>query len=353
MENNRKDPRRQLIGAVSKALGQQFERDINAAFDHYRRLGVASIEKTPEPFHMTGRENGGKVVGFYEKKAQPDYAGTLRGGRSVYMEAKFTGSNRMEQSRVSPGQTEYLDEKMRLGAFCYVLAGFSHGSAYCIPYREEIIRTNPMNKIDNIKFKREKEKALTDMEIEVMRQACQTTMQKAIMEMLLSTGCRAAELVSIKIADMDEDKVSILGKGGKWRTVYINAKAFVAVKNYLADRKDTNPYLFPREINTKDRTMISNFSRKDWFKDPRLVTKADHFGRDSVNNMVRTIGKRAGVKGVHTHRFRRTCATQALRHGMPIELVSMMLGHEQISTTQIYLDIRDDDLQAAHRKYVV
>lgn len=62
MENNRKDPRRQLIGAVSKALGQQFERDINAAFDHYRRLGVASIEKTPEPFHMTGRENGGKVV---------------------------------------------------------------------------------------------------------------------------------------------------------------------------------------------------------------------------------------------------------------------------------------------------
>ena len=43
MENNRKDPRRQLIGAVSKALGQQFERDINAAFDHYRRLGVASI----------------------------------------------------------------------------------------------------------------------------------------------------------------------------------------------------------------------------------------------------------------------------------------------------------------------
>ena len=220
-------------------------------------------------------------------------------------------------------------------------------------YREEIIRTNPMNKIDNIKFKREKEKALTDMEIEVMRQACQTTMQKAIMEMLLSTGCRASELVSIKIADMDEDKVSVLGKGGKWRTVYINAKAFVAVKNYLADRKDTNPYLFPREINTKERTMISNFSRKDWFKDPRLVTKADHFGGDSVNNMVRTIGKRAGVKGVHTHRFRRTCATQALRHGMPIELVSMMLGHEQISTTQIYLDIRDDDLQAAHRKYVV
>lgn len=220
-------------------------------------------------------------------------------------------------------------------------------------YREEIIRTNPMNKIDNIKFKREKEKALTDMEIEMLRQACLTTMQKAVLEFLLSTGCRATELVSIKIADLEEDKVSIVGKGDKRRTVYINAKAFVAIKNYLADRKDSNPYLFPQEISAKERVKFPGFSKRDWYKDPRLVTKDGHFGQDSVNNMVRTIGNRAGVKGVHTHRFRRTCATQALRHGMPIELVSMMLGHEQISTTQIYLDIRDDDLQAAHRKYVV
>ena len=80
----------------------------------------------------------------------------------------------------------------RGGSKCYcdnIRRGLS--SFYNWLYREEIIRTNPMNKIDNIKFKREKEKALTDMEIEMMRQACQTTMQKAIMEMLLSTGCRA------------------------------------------------------------------------------------------------------------------------------------------------------------------
>lgn len=62
MENNRKDPRRQLIGTVSKALGQQFERDINAAFDHYRRLGVASIEKTPEPFHIQHTRKAGQKL---------------------------------------------------------------------------------------------------------------------------------------------------------------------------------------------------------------------------------------------------------------------------------------------------
>ena len=67
----------------------------------------------------------------------------------------------------------------------------------------------------------------------------------------------------------------------------------------------------------------------------------------------RKIGRRAGVENTHPHRFRRTCATLALRRGMPIELVSKMLGHEQLSTTQIYLDIRDEDLEAAHRRYVV
>lgn len=220
-------------------------------------------------------------------------------------------------------------------------------------YREEIISKNPMNKVDHVKFRREKEKAFSDMEIEMMRQACKSAMEKAIFEVLLSTGCRASELVSIKILDMDEGQVTILGKGGKYRTVYINAKAFVAVKTYLAERKDTNPYLFPREVDVKERASIGNFAKVGWYKNPELVTTDKHFGSESVNGLVRKIGKRAGVSGVHAHRFRRTCATQALRHGMPIEYVSMMLGHEQISTTQIYLDLQEDDLKAAHQKYVV
>lgn len=52
-------------------------------------------------------------------------------------------------------------------------------------------------------------------------------------------------------------------------------------------------------------------------------------------------------------RFRRTCATLALRRGMPIEQVSKMLGHEQIATTQVYLDLPEQDLAQAHKKYVL
>lgn len=222
-------------------------------------------------------------------------------------------------------------------------------------YREELIQTNPINKVEPMKFRAKKEKALTDMEIELIRQQCMSSMQRAIVEVLLSTGCRVTELVSIKIQDLDEDKVEIIGKGEKIRTVYLNAKAVVALRQYLSERKDANPYLFPQCVPLKQRVKkgVSPTEMRLWFQNPKNVTESEHFDTNSIDSLLRRLGNKAGVAGVHTHRFRRTCATQALRHGMPIEYVSLMLGHESISTTQIYLDLREDDLKAAHQKYVV
>lgn len=73
----------------------------------------------------------------------------------------------------------------------------------------------------------------------------------------------------------------------------------------------------------------------------------------SVELLTRKIAEKSGVKRANPHKFRRTCATMALRHGMPIEQVSRMLGHEDLSTTQIYLDLSEDELAQAHKKYVV
>lgn len=222
-------------------------------------------------------------------------------------------------------------------------------------YREELIQTNPINKVEPMKFRAKKEKALTDMEIELIRQQCTSSMQRAIVEVLLSTGCRVTELVQIKIQDLDEDKVEIIGKGEKARTVYLNAKAVVAVRQYLSERKDANPYLFPGcpPVSQWTKKNVKATERCLWFQNPQNVSENEHFNTNSIDALLRGLGNKAGVAGVHTHRFRRTCATQALRHGMPIEYVSLMLGHESISTTQIYLDLREDDLKAAHQKYVV
>lgn len=229
-------------------------------------------------------------------------------------------------------------------------------SFYGYLYREGLIKTNPMMKVDAVKYRKEKEQAFTDMEVELMRQSCRTSHERAVIETLLSTGCRASELVSILIDDTREGKAQIQGKGGKYRTVYFNAKSSVAIETYLKERRDNNPYLFPAGIfipDAADRTALMQRARGNWYKYPELIQPGKHWSAESVNKICQRIAKRAGVKGAHAHRFRRTCATHAIRHGMPIEIVSMMLGHEQISTTQIYLDIREDDLESAHRKYVL
>lgn len=82
------------------------------------------------------------------------------------------------------------------------------------------------------------------------------------------------------------------------------------------------------------------------------IVGSDHIDKSAIERMIRKLGKKAGVENTHPHRFRRTGATFALRKGMPIEQVSKLLGHESIETTQIYLDISQDELCQAHRKYV-
>ncbi|MEE3402545.1 MAG: tyrosine-type recombinase/integrase [Acutalibacteraceae bacterium] len=215
---------------------------------------------------------------------------------------------------------------------------------------EEIIAKNPMLKIESIKVTKKKKKAFTDMECEKLRSACDTTMEKAIIEVLLSTGCRVSELCAMKIEEIKDGKIVVHGKGNKDRITYLNAKSVLALKQYLLQRKDSNPYIFPAGKSAASDSP-SKVNRK-WFMDPSLVGVGMR-DKSGIEQTVRKIGRRAGVENTHPHRFRRTCATLALRRGMPIELVSKMLGHEQLSTTQIYLDIRDEDLEAAHRRYVV
>lgn len=129
-----KDPKRQLQGAISKAKGKRFEASLDAAFAHYAAIGYAVIEKTPEPMRPTKSLDGGKFIAFFEKKAQPDYKGTIKGGKSAMFEAKFTSADRMEQSCVLREQGETLSRHQKLGAHCFILAGFDSGAVYRIPW---------------------------------------------------------------------------------------------------------------------------------------------------------------------------------------------------------------------------
>ena len=225
--------------------------------------------------------------------------------------------------------------------------------------KEEILLKNPMNKVPPLKETKKKKHAFELIDLELIRMGCRDERQKAMVEMLASTWCRADELINIRTEDIEEGRVMIHGKGDKYRYVFINARAKLAVEVYLEQRKDKNPYLFPRaKYYVGNADIYAHHAKEtetdawEWWKDPSMVDDEGHMDQSTLGSIIRKIGQRAGVKKVHPHRFRRTGATMALRAGMPITTVSKLLGHESIETTQIYLDISDKDLEQAHEKYV-
>lgn len=214
--------------------------------------------------------------------------------------------------------------------------------------REELISKNPMLRVDPIKVKKEKKKAFSDMEIEKLRNACLTNRERALVEVLISTWCRVSEVAQIQLTEINGDEILVHGKGDKDRIVYLNAKAQIALENYRKERKDDNPYLFPKSA----LHFGADHTGRDWYMQKRLVDPNEHANNSSLEHMILTLSRRCEVQNAHPHRFRRTGATMALQAGMPLITVSKLLGHANIGVTQIYLDISDDELADAHRKYV-
>lgn len=131
-----KDPKRQLLGKIARQKGQYFEQRLDGSFDYYSGRGYAVIEKTPEPMKVIKPEGNGRFLACYTKKAQVDYKGTLKGGRTILIEAKFTSTDRLTQDRVLDIQAAYMDRHQQLGARCFVVAGFSTGEVYKIPWSD-------------------------------------------------------------------------------------------------------------------------------------------------------------------------------------------------------------------------
>lgn len=127
--------RAKFIGAKNRAQGEALEEQIKAACDFYRSLELADIEKTPEPMRVLQKLEEGRFICCFEKKAQPDFQGTMSSGRSVLFEAKTTRTGRIDQDAVSEKQGEYLDARMKMNALCFVLVSF--GDVYAtVPWAD-------------------------------------------------------------------------------------------------------------------------------------------------------------------------------------------------------------------------
>lgn len=107
----------------SNGFGKNFEKMIDLACKYYRDEGKADISKIDEPFRVIRLKKSGRFEGQFTKNANPDFEGTLDGGRSICFEAKYTTSDRMKQSVVSNKQAEVLEIKSKLGGLAGVCVG--------------------------------------------------------------------------------------------------------------------------------------------------------------------------------------------------------------------------------------
>jgi len=163
---------------------------------------------------------------------------------------------------------------------------------------------------------------------------------KAILELLFSTGLRVSELCSLNRDHIENTKtgeISIRGKGGKIRVVFISDTAKIALKNYLDKRTDVDEALFVKGNLAKEGPSRLSPSR--------LTTR-------SIERIVQQHAIKAGIsKKVTPHVLRHTFATDLLQSGADLRSVQAMLGHSSITTTQIYTHVTDKQLREIHRAF--
>ena len=197
-------------------------------------------------------------------------------------------------------------------------------------HREGYIIKDPCAAVNKIRADKIIKNSYSDEEMELMREAAKNLREKAIIEVLYSTGMRIGELEKLNKDDIDfvNGKAIVFGKGAKEREVYFNVKAQLALKKYLENRNDTNEALFVGLQSPYNRLKVSTYEK-----------------------ILRELGGRCGVH-CHPHRFRRTCATILLNKGMPIQEVSKVLGHAKLETTMIYYEIDQQSVATNHKKYM-
>lgn len=200
---------------------------------------------------------------------------------------------------------------------------------------EGYIDKNPCIAIPTIKYEKKPKTPCSQIDLEYLRKACETKKQKAILEVLYSTGCRVGELVILKKSDIDWNKKSVhlFGKGKKHRTSFLNAKAEVALKEYLESREDDNDWLFVSDRKPYGQMHVCG-----------------------IQKIIRGISERADskvAKKVTPHILRHTMATRMVENNSDLISVQKILGHTNINTTMTYVHKSMENVQMEHIKSVV
>lgn len=196
--------------------------------------------------------------------------------------------------------------------------------------QEELIPKNPCLNIKPIKYTDEIRLPFSEVEIDALRGACNTLKERAIIEILLSTGIRVSELSALRVDDINMHTMAVHirhGKGDKARITYATNVAMKHFTTYLDQRSEGGELAF---YNAQHNALLSG----------------------GVRYILKTIASRAGVENVHPHRFRRTFASGLAARGMPVQEIQLLLGHSNVNTTMEYVYVNDQKVGYSYKQYI-
>lgn len=170
---------------------------------------------------------------------------------------------------------------------------------------------------------------------------------RAILEMLFSTGLRISELCNLdRYINLERGELTIRGKGEKLRVVFLSDRAKAALKNYLDKRSDALDHLF---VSLSKPFDPAHGRQTSALKAPKVIGKITS---RAVQRLVEFYRRKAGItKRITPHQIRHQFATDLLVNGADLRSVQELLGHSNISTTQIYTHITNKELKDIHRSF--
>lgn len=202
-------------------------------------------------------------------------------------------------------------------------------------YKEKYVDKNPLENIAPIKYTKKIVEPLTEKQIELCRIAYKdmSLRDQLVFEFLYSTGCRASEVCNLNkdSINFENKSIVVLGKGNKYRTVYMSERTAIMLLDYFNWRKE----------NGRDNNWVFVSNRAPY----------NNITVHTLENIIKKIGDKAGIK-IHPHMLRHTMATIALNRGMPIEEVQILLGHSSTDTTMIYSKVNISNIQYHYSKYI-
>lgn len=268
------------------------------------------------------------------KKTQKNY---LRYLQEFINFSKVNQSEEINEEKIRSFRLYLSQKNIKKITQSYYLIALRNFLKYLIRHD---FKTLAPEKIELPKISRKQIEILEYDELEKLLEApkgndLKTLRDKAILETLFSTGLRVSELCNLnRYLNFDRGEITIRGKGDKLRIVFLSDRAKKAIKNYLDKRIDTEEALFVSLTRNKNPKVIGRIT-------PRTVERLIDFW-----------ARKAGIaQKVWPHMIRHSYATDLLINGADLRAVQELLGHQNISTTQVYTHLTNKELKEIHRAF--